>query len=154
MKENIVSFIIILSEIKFFVCQNCTREYPFIKENECVSSCTIDEINEKKCEVENIITKTQWLNNIISNRDKDFIYANVVTSESNNLYFITSKYPKSNLRTIYILDHEGYGYFNRTNPFINVVIDDPNEKGRYDCEVFTIKLLSENDNKEYLTFRI
>ena len=151
MKENIVLFIIIiLSEINYFICQNCTREYPFTKENKCVSSCTIDEINEKRCEVENIIIKTQWLNNIISKGDKDFIYANVVTSENNYLYYITSRYPRSNLRTIYILDHEGYGYFNRTNPFINVVIDDPNEKGRYDSEIFTIKLLSENDNKEYL----
>ena len=150
MRENIVLFIIILSQIYYSVCQNCTREFPLIKDNECVSSCTIDEINEKGCKVENIIIKTQWLNNIISQGDEDFIYGNVVTSENNNLYYITSRYPSSNLRTIYILDPEGYGYFNRTNPFINVVIDDPNEKGRYESEIFSIKLLSNNDNKEYL----
>ena len=154
MKENnillYIKFIILLSEINYYVCQNCSRENPFLKEDTCVLFCSIDEIYQNICKIQNMVIKTQFLNNIISIGDEDFVYPNVVTSENNNLYFITSSYQGSNLRKIYILNHEGYGYYNRTNPFININIDDPSEIGRFDSEILIIKLSLENDNKEYL----
>ncbi len=117
-----IKFIILLSEINYYVCQNCSRENPFLKEDTCVLFCSIDEIYQNICKIQNMVIKTQFLNNIISIGDEDFVYPNVVTSENNNLYFISSSYPGSNLRKIYILNHEGYVYYNRTNPFININI--------------------------------
>ena len=151
MKKCFIIFfnsIILLLEIKFCLFSECERTTPFLKNNICVSSCTTEELNTGICTIDNEIIKTQWLNNIINIGGQNYLYINIETSENENLYCLVSGYPKSNVRIIYILNKEGYGLFNKTNPFINLTINDPNVKGRYESEISTIKL--ENDNKEYI----
>ena len=142
--------ILYLNLIKNCILNECNnRDYPFLKGGECVSTCITSEIDEGICKIKNEIIKTQWLNNIIFLSDYYFFYLDLTVSESNYLYCLVSGYPESNKRIIFILDDEGYGYFNKSNPLINKIIDDPSTEGRFDSEIFTIKLF-ENNNKEYL----
>ena len=151
MNKNTFLFklILFLEFIKFSLLYKCNKDNPFLKEGECISSCTSEELDNGKCIIENEIIKTQWLNNIIYIGDKGFIYANVVANDNNNLYYLSSSFPASNLRKFFILNKEGYGIFNK-NPFYNTFIDDKEIKGRYESEIFTIKLFTEKDDKEYL----
>ena len=152
MKKLILIFKIFLFLInsKYCILTDCdNRDYPFLKGSECVSSCSTSEVNDGICKINNEIIKTQWLNNIIFLSEGNFIYLDLTVSENNNLYCLVSGYPESNIRIIYSLDNEGYGYFNKSNSLINKVINDPSTKGRFDSEIFTIKLF-ENNNKEYL----
>ena len=89
------------------------------------------------------------MNNIINIGGKGFIYENIFTTERNDLYYLVSSYPPSNKRIFYILNNEGYGFLNN-NPFYSITIDDINGKGRFESEIFTIKLFLVNDYKEYL----
>ena len=50
----------------------------------------------------------------------------------------------------YILNNEGYGLFDKNNPFITLKVDDPEKKGRFESDLLLIKLFSSDDNKEYL----
>jgi hypothetical protein len=47
---------------------------------------------------------------------------------------------------MYVLNKEGYGYLNKTDPLINLTINDPDKKGRYESEIFSIQF----SNREYL----
>ena len=80
--------------------------------------------------------------------DDDFYYSYITTSENNYLYFLTSSYPSSNIRKFYILDNEGSVSFIEKN--LTIEERDQVKKGRYESELFLIKLLNENSNKEYL----
>ena len=147
----LISFIIFLSKIDDSSSIECDdRNTPFLKEGICCSSCSRDEIKEGKCEIKNKIIKNQWLNNIIGIGDNGYIYSTITTSENDYLYFLTSSFPESNVRKFYILDNEGIGAFNEGNPFIDIQIYDQETKGRFESEIFCIKLSTENTNKEYL----
>ena len=71
---------------------------------------------------------------------------NLLASENNILYCLTSCYPQSNTRIMYVLNKEGYGYLNKSEPLINLIINDPYTKGRFESELFSIQL----SNREYL----
>ena len=144
------NMIIFLKIINYCLLSKCDREKPFLKSEACEPTCTTDEINKGKCIIENDIIKTQWLNNIINIGGTGFMYANIFTTERNNLYYLVSSFPSSNLRIFYILNSEGYGFLNKNNPHYSILIDDPDKKGRYESEIFTIKLHSVYDYKEYL----
>ena len=134
-----ISFIIFLSKIVYSSSIECDdRNTPFLKEGICCSSCSADEIKEGKCEIKNEIIKNQWLNNIISIGDDGFIYSTITTSENNYLYFLTSSYPKSNVRKFYILDNEGNGAFNEGNPFIDIQIMTKTQKGDLSQKYFVL----------------
>ena len=47
---------------------------------------------------------------------------------------------------MYVLNKEGYGYLNKSEPLINLIINDPYTKGRFESELFSIQL----SNREYL----
>ena len=143
-------FIIFIKTINYCkLLSKCNKDNPFLKEEGCISSCTPDEIKNGECLIENEIIKTQWLNNIIYIGDKGSLYINVVGSEYNNLYLLSSSYPQSNIRNLFILNKEGNGIFNN-NPFYNTTLDDKEKRGRFESEIFTIKLYTQNDDKEYL----
>ena len=142
-------FIFFIKIINYCKLSRCNKDNPLLKEEGCISSCTTDEINNGKCLIENEIIKTQWLNNIIYIGDKGSLYINVISSDYNNLYVLSSSFPQSNLRNLFILNKEGNGIFNN-NPFYNTNIDDKEIKGRFESEIFTIKLYTQNDDKEYL----
>ena len=145
-----LKYILILNNIKLCSFMECERDKPFLKENTCISSCKTEEISKGICIINNDIIKTQWLNNIIIIGGKEYIYINVESSEANNLYYLSSSFPASNVRKFYILNNEGFGLFDKNNPFITLIVDDPENKGRFESDILLIKLFSSNDNKEYL----
>ena len=144
---DLILFLNLIKKCILIECNN--RDYPFLKGSECVSSCSTSEINGGICKVKNEIIKTQWLNNIIFLSDGGFFYLDLTVSENNNLYCLVSGYPESSKKIVFILDDEGYGYLNKSNPLTNKMLNDPSARGRYDAEIFTFKLF-ENNNKEYL----
>ena len=145
---KIILFLKVFKYVKLSKCEE--KDKPFLKEEECYPTCTIEEINDNLCKLENDIIKNQWLNNIINFGEISCSYINVATSEKNDLFCLSSCYPQSNSRTFYILNNEGYGYKNEENPFLRTEINDGYTNGRFESELFTIKLYESKDNKEYL----
>ena len=56
----------------------------------------------------------EWNNHIFIG-DKGFIYPNVAASDNNNLFFLSSSYPGSNNRKLFILNKECYGIVNKNS---------------------------------------
>ena len=118
------------------ICNN--RDNPFLLNNKCVQSCEEEEINGNLCIIENEIIKTQYLNNIIYIKEENIAFLNIEVSENNNLYYILSNYPASNTRIFYMINNEGYGLFNKDNPYYKIEIDDPDTRGRFESIFFFI----------------
>ena len=142
---------LLLIIIHYCSLEKCTeKNNPFLLDNECVQTCQEEEINSNLCIIENEIIKTQYLNNIIYINGVKCIYFNLVVSKNNNLYYLLSSYPKSKNRFLYLLNNEGYGLINKENPFFNATLNETWTVGRYESDIFIIKLLSDSDNNEYL----
>ena len=137
MKENLDIFLakifIFLQLLYYCLLEKCNnREKPFFLNNECVESCEEEDIKSNLCILDNEIIKTQYLNNIIYINELNIVYMEIDVSENNNLYYILSTYPKSNTRAFYILNNEGYGFFNKDNPNLKIEVNDPRNLGRYE----------------------
>ena len=126
------------------ICKD--RDSPFLINEICASSCE----QNSNCTIDNPIINTQYLNNIIYINEKNLSYLNLVVSENNNLYYMLSTWPESNDRFFYLLNNEGYGLLNKTNPFYNISINDSKTLGRFESDIFIFKLLSDTDNQEFL----
>ena len=142
---KIILFIIIISYIISIDCDD--RESPYLVNNGyCSATCYAGQT----CVVHNEIIKTQWLNNIIYLGADGFPFTNIATSEKNNLFLLSTCYPESNLRLFYLLNYKGYGYLDKDNPKYTMEINDSETHGRFESELFTIKLYESSDDKEYL----
>ena len=149
---QLVLIIQILSLFNMEACNN--RNSPLLKSTSCVDTCSQSDMQSEICKIDNEIIKTQWLNKIIYITPQDFRYINIALSESNYIYIIVSSWNQKNERYFYILDNEGYGFFqgenNNKTPFKKIEINDNYYKGRFESNAFTIKLYSQTDEKEYL----
>ena len=57
---------ILISNILIYVLSECDRNHPILKDNQCVSTyCTEDQFKSGECVINEPLTKTQWLNEII-----------------------------------------------------------------------------------------
>ena len=152
---NNLKLVLILQILASFNMDTCTnRDSPLLKGTNCLNTCSQSDILSQVCKVDNEIIRTQWLNNIIYISPEDYRYINIALSESNSIYIIVSSWHGSNERYLYILDNEGYGFFegvdgNKT-PFKKIEINDSSSKGRFESNAFTVKLYSQADEKEYL----
>ena len=147
--------IIYLQIIKSYNMLNCddNRNFPLEKNGNCVEICSKEEINSGSCTIQNEIIKIQWLNNILYIGPSGYRYINIAVSENNNLYAVASGYPNSNDRYIYYLDEEGNGFFSNENiktPYKITTVPDSSFIGRYESSLFTFKLYSGTDNRDYL----
>ena len=148
----LLRFISLLTIINTYVSQ-CSKDKPFFKEKSCQSTCTSEELKSEKCIISNGIIKVQWLNNIIYFGEMSYNYINIETSENDDLLAEVSYYPKTNNRYFYGLTKEGKGFFKRNNEvtaFYKIELKDPNNKGRFESEIFSFKLDSSKDDKIYL----
>ena len=141
---------IFLNIIKCIMPECTNRDQPFFKSGSCASTCTITDINNNICSVENEIIKKQWFNNIIDIGGQGCAFVNVVTSEKNNFYYLATAYPESNDRTLYLLNEKGYGMLDEDNPKIIKELNDAKTKGRFESDTFIMKLYESTDDKEYL----
>ena len=140
--------ILFINIANFVITSRCPqKEKPLLKNEQCVSSCEFDEINTGTCIIENDIIKTQILNNIFKIGLADCAYVNLATSEKNDLYFLTASYSQNNIRKFYLLNNEGYSLINE-DPYLSFEVS--NNAGKFESEIFTMKLYESNDDKEYL----
>ena len=150
-KQFLFKLIIWLNIIK--ICNLCEKNKPFLKDGVCYENCTVEEIKEGNCEVENYIIKTQWIDNILYLTNTFFNYINMVTTKNDDLIILMSPYPASNIRFFYGLNSEGRGYFTQNNKDIynyTMVISSSNILGRYESLSFLVKLKSKSETKEYI----
>ena len=148
LSANILNLFILIIIISDCIAERCTdRNNPYlVNDNYCSNVCE----SGNSCQIDNEIIKTQFINNLIYLDEVGFVYSSIVISEKNNLYLLSSQYPETNQRILYLLNHEGYGLLRNDDPFENMTIDDPDEVGRFESEIFTFKLENSNDDKEYL----
>ena len=147
--DLLIFFIIFLQIIGYYKMNICSDiERTLLKEDIYVSLCSPDEIKTEMCKINNDKILTQQLNNIIYLGYENYTYINLVTTDNNNLFFVSSQYPQSNSRLFYLLNYKGLGFYNETISLIE--INDSNIRGRFELEIFTIKLYNINDYKEYL----
>ena len=141
--------IIILQIIKDckLICDD--RNLPFLSEGTCISNCSLENFTNKTCIIDNDIIKTQWINNLIFLSENSFNYINMAVTQENDLLIIISSYPASNTRILYGITKEGIGYFNG-NKIYSMEINDGKTMGRYESEMFMIKLADISNNKEYI----
>ena len=158
----IISIFLIYMLIKLIFCQlnECPRERPIKKGDDCVSEyCSKSQFDSGECIISNPIIKTQWLNDIILVGEKDFRYLNILTSSKGELIFSTSSYPSNRGRIYYGISLNGIPIFkddSENDIYIirkNVLrIEDQNTNiKRYESISNFIKINGDTDsNKEYL----
>ena len=150
--KSLNKLVLILQILASFRMETCTnRNSPLLKGSTCKETCSQTEIKSGTCIVDNEIIKTQWLNNIIYITPESYRYINIALTESNSIYIVVSSYNKNNYRYLYILNNEGYGFFqgenNQKTPFKIIQINDNSKAGRFESNAFTIKKYTQTDEK-------
>ena len=148
--QKISLYFLIIFIIIFVYCKfSCDKNKPFRYQGDCVEGCSLENLNNGLCVVENEIIKTQWINNINFIAGNGFNYINLAVSENNNLFALVSAFPQSNDRIVFGITSTGQGYFSSKN-IEKFVINDPNKIGKFESEIFFIKLYKLTNTKEYL----
>ena len=149
--NKLFNFLLIIKQI---LSQPCERNFPILKEGECLLDyCSNDEFNNKICKKDNKIIETQWLNNIIWIGNRNFRYVNIANNSNGDLIIETTSSPSSVERKFYGIKNDGQPYF-KNNQYINTIIisgQEGNDNGRFEGEIFFVTINGENnENKEYL----
>ena len=89
-KLNIIKFLLVLNNI-YPLLSECNRTYPILKDNLCVSTyCTEEQFQSGICIINEEITKTQWLTNIIKfEKTNGYISLTFKDKSQQNLLFLT-----------------------------------------------------------------
>ena len=143
--ENIVFFINLIEYCK----SSCPKDSPFLKDEICLSYCTLDEINNKICIIDNEIMRTQFINKINYLSGNGYNYVNMAVTQNQDLLVLISSFPESNYRIIFGITNEGRGYFNEDKN-CSISINDRTVTGKFESEIFVFKLLDKYSTKEYL----
>ena len=144
-----LEIILFLSIIKLY--ESCPKDTPFLKEGNCISSCMEEEINAESCLIDNEIVKTQWISNIDYISGNKFVYFNMALSQKGDLLILVSSYPATNTRILYGITKEGRGYFNDNKIYtMELIYDDDEVMGKFESEIFMIKLASSTATTEYI----
>ena len=141
--------ILIFQIIKYCKPTCDDKNLPFLNEGACISSCSLEDLRDKICIIDNDIVKTQWINNIIYLSGDELNYINMAVTQKDDLLILMSSYPKSNKRAVFGITKEGIGYFNGNKNY-TMEINDTNKRGRFESEIFIIKLSDISSNKEYI----
>ena len=135
---NLIIFkIIILSGFVIYssLLLECTKNLPFLKNEQCVEYCNKEQIDSGGCEISFPILKTKWLNNIITfeNTIGDF-YLNLENiNDANKIIFATTLL--NNKRLYYGIEY-GEKYFIKDN------------KNNSNYIQYVIKNIDQNENNE------
>ena len=90
-KKYALFFLILVLKISIRYTYECPKENPILKDNECwLTYCSQSQINTGICTVNNLLIKTQWLNDIIIVGENNYIYVNFATSSKGEMILETS----------------------------------------------------------------
>lgn len=114
----IIIVFILINLINFIFSDNneCERNIPFLKNGECISFCSKEELNSGNCTISTKQVKIQYLTNIILlGNEKDYQYININSNENNDIIIQTSKSIGTEDRLFYGLKSNGRFFFKNEN---------------------------------------
>ena len=151
-----ILFINIIILIQLFYLTNssiCTKELPFLKDNECVSFCSTDELKSKNCSIDEEINKIKFLTNlVILGGEKDYRYININSNLNNDMVIQTSKSTGSGDRFFYGLKGNGRFFFKDENQkefpflFFSISGEETLNQQRYEGESSFIQISNTNSS--------
>jgi hypothetical protein len=128
--------------------EDCKYETPFKKNNNCYEKCSLTELEQKTCKINNTVTQTQWLNNLLQISINDYSYVDIAKTSTGDLLISCSSLPEKNSTMFYGITQNGRPYFKVNNTKTpNLFVDKTSPK--YESFSFTFKLNGINDDKEY-----
>ena len=115
-KTNFIIFIelFFLHQIKYINSLSCSRDSPFIKNNECVSYCSTDEL-KKNCRFADNNSKLKQMTNLIILGGKNYRLININSNLKNDLIIQVSEYSNYGERLFYGLKNNGRYLFKDEN---------------------------------------
>ena len=158
---NSIIFIKLIPLINFSTCTD--KENPFLKDNQCVSFCSKEELKLKTCIIDEETVKIQFMTNLIIVGSKDYRYININSNQYNDMVIQTSKSSGSGIgsgdRLFYGLKNNGRFLFKneslKESPYLYYKItgEATQYQQRYEGESSFIQLYDENNpsnnGKEY-----
>ena len=120
--------------------QECPRDKPILKSNECVSIyCTPEQFASKTCIISNDLTKIQWLNNFHIFDEKYMYYISVTENYKGELFLSSQKVIDDFDTYFFAFDSEGEGLFY------------DKEKDKYNCfEIIDFPVREYDDSNNYI----
>ena len=106
--NNSFKLFIILDSIIYSLLIKCTKDFPFLKNDKCVSYCDKNQLISGECEINIPILKTKWLNNIITFENTSKFYL-TLNDNANIMVFTTTSLNKK--ERIYYAIKYGEIYF-------------------------------------------
>ena len=116
--KSLVFFInlIIIKLMTIILSSTCTeKETPFLKDNECVSYCSKEELQTKKCIIDEETAKIKFITNLIIIGSKNYRYININSNKNNEMIIFTSKDSGIGERLFYGLKTNGRFLFEDEN---------------------------------------
>ena len=144
MKFNI--FIILINPI---ILSECNYTFPIMKNKKCINTtCQKNEFNSGICILENDIIKDQAFTSVVKFTDANTDFIAVCCTSNDNLV-VTSTIWGNTLKYFYGLKKNGRPYFYNNNEE-TLFAESISDKGRFESNIFDIKLNGTNDDKEYI----
>ena len=151
----ILSIIIFNQQIHKISSLECTSLLPLIKNNECVSRCTTDEIKSKICIVYPEHSK-YYLTNIIVMGSKNSNHTNIKSNKNNDIVIQVSVFNGTSERLFYGYKSNGRFLFRNENQeelqFLNIDVTGEDMNQRFEGDSSFIQLSnddSSNNEEEY-----
>lgn len=156
----IIFTIIDINYIKIVNSSICSsKDKPFLKNGECISFCSKEELESRNCTVDEETVKLQYMTNLIIIGEKDYRYININSNQYNDIVIQTSKNPGTGERLFYGLTNNGRFLFKDENetefPYLSFNISEESTQcqERYEGESSFIQLYDKdntlNNGKEY-----
>ena len=142
-------FIISFLFLNYSYCEECPKDKPILKNNECLMTyCLPQEFENKTCIISNNLLKTQWMNNFHIFGDRYLTHICPISNDNGDLFLMAQNlaFGDGN-KYIYGFDSNGDGLFydKTNNNYSSFIIID--FEGRINPEIFKYV---ENNNKGYL----
>ena len=143
----IIYLYICLIKISFSYSE-CERDFPFKKGASCISSCNETELSSGDCIIDNLIIKTQWLNNIFLFDSKNYRAGHFAFNSNGDMII---EYSYREYRLFFGLKKNGKFFFKNENE--NEILTKEVELvgtnlNRYESK--NIFISTPNSDKEYL----
>ena len=135
----------------------CSIYNPLLIDGQCtIQYCSKELLDSNKCQVNNTIIKTQWLNNIIIIGDILFRYINFASYSNGDMVVETTQYPQNAYRMFYGLKKNGRPLFinkttNEETPYYTTQVTGQENKhfGKTEAVAEVIKFSEVGNGKEY-----